>query len=282
MFWTGLLANQRGVFAVQRVRFRSGVPYGSRVGRYSRIAVRMACCLLCQLFHHVECVEHQLRHVDCARANPHHRGNNLLLYGRHAFTYLVNFLDQVFARVSTSGQNLDSQLAALSDCEKIFQEKISGAKDDRPELQALLEWVREGDTVHVTKLDRLARNTRHLLEVSEYLQGKGVALNILNIGINTATPTGKLMLTMIGAIATFEREMMLERQAEGIALAKLKGKYKGRKPTARSKTKEVIELVENGTSKAGISHLLKLGITSIYRIIRVNRPDLLENKHCND
>ena len=183
-----------------------------------------------------------------------------------------------YARVSTSGQHLDSQLAALSDCEKIFQEKISGAKDDRPELQAMLEWVREGDTVHVTKLDRLARNTRHLLEVSEYLQRKGVALNILNIGINTATPTGKLMLTMIGAIATFEREMMLERQAEGIALAKLKGKYKGRKPTARSKAKEVIELVENGASKAEISHQLKIGITSIYRIIRDERPDLLD-KH---
>lgn len=174
--------------------------------------------------------------------------------------------------------NLDSQLAALSDCEKVFQEKISGAKDDRPELQALLEWVREGDTVHVTKPDRLARNTRHLLEVSEYLQSKGVALNILNIGINTSTPTGKLMLTMIGAIATFEREMMLERQAEGIALAKLKGKYKGRKPTARSKSKEVIELVENGTSKAEISHLLKIGITSIYRIIRTERPDLPDNQ----
>ncbi|EPM4128132.1 MULTISPECIES: recombinase family protein [Enterobacteriaceae] len=183
-----------------------------------------------------------------------------------------------YARVSTSGQHLDSQLAALSGCEKIFQEKISGAKDDRPELHAMLEWVREGDTVHVTKLDRLARNTRHLLEVSEYLQRKGVALNILNIGINTATPTGKLMLTMIGAIATFEREMMLERQAEGIALAKLKGKYKGRKPTARSKAKEVIELVENGASKAEISHQLKIGITSIYRIIRDERPDLLDKQ----
>lgn len=135
-----------------------------------------------------------------------------------------------YARVSTTGQSLDTQLAALSNCEKVFREKISGAKDDRPELQAMLEFVREGDTVQVTKLDRLARNTRHLLEVSEYLQGKGVALNILNIGINTATPTGKLMLTMIGAIATFEREMMLERQAEGIALAKLKGKYKGHSP----------------------------------------------------
>ncbi|HDT5732764.1 TPA: recombinase family protein [Enterobacter roggenkampii] len=183
-----------------------------------------------------------------------------------------------YARVSTTEQSLDTQLEALSGCEKIFREKISGAKDDRPELQAMLEFVREGDVVQVTKLDRLARNTRHLLEVSEYLQGKGVALNILNIGINTATPTEKLMLTMIGAIATFEREMMLERQAEGIALAKLKGKYKGRKPTARSKAKEVIVLVENGTSKAEISHLLKIGITSIYRIIRTERPDLLDNQ----
>lgn len=183
-----------------------------------------------------------------------------------------------YARVSTAGQSLDAQLAALSGCEKIFQEKISGAKDDRRELQAMLEWVREGDTVHVTKLDRLARNTRHLLEVSEYLQRKGVALNILNIGINTATPTGKLMLTMIGAIATFEREMMLERQAEGIALAKLKGRYKGRKPTARNKSQEVIDMLAKGLSKPDISRQLGIGITSIYRIVRGNRPDLLKEK----
>ncbi|MGP2445631.1 recombinase family protein [Pantoea ananatis] len=173
-----------------------------------------------------------------------------------------------YARVSTTGQSLDTQLETLSGCEKIFREKISGAKDDRPELQAMLEFVREGDTVQVTKLDRLARNTRHLLEVSEYLQGKGVALSILNIGINTATPTGKLMLTMIGAIATFEREMMLERQAEGIAMAKLKGKYRGRKATARSKSQEVIEMLDLGLSKPEISRQLGIGITSIYRIVR--------------
>ncbi|EOX9056922.1 recombinase family protein, partial [Enterobacter roggenkampii] len=183
-----------------------------------------------------------------------------------------------YARVSTTGQSLDTQLEALSGCEKVFREKISGAKDDRPELLAMLEFVREGDTVQVTKLDRLARNTRHLLEVSDYLQNKGVALNILNIGINTATPTGKLMLTMIGAIATFEREMMLERQAEGIALAKLKGKYKGRKATARSKSQEVIEMLEQGLSKPEISRQLGIGITSIYRIVRANRPDLIEGK----
>lgn len=173
-----------------------------------------------------------------------------------------------YARVSTIGQSLDAQLATLAGCEKIFREKVSGAKDDRPELLAMLEFVREGDTVQVTKLDRLARNTRHLLEVSDYLQNKGVALNILNIGINTATPTGKLMLTMIGAIATFEREMMLERQAEGIALAKLKGRYKGRKPTARNKSKEVIDMLAQGISKPEISRQLEIGITSIYRIVK--------------
>lgn len=101
MFWTGLLANQREVFAVQCVRFRSGVPDGSRVGQCSHIAVRVACRLLCQFFHHVECVEHQLRHVDCTRANPHYRGNNLLLHGRHAFTYLTNCLDQVFTHYAS-------------------------------------------------------------------------------------------------------------------------------------------------------------------------------------
>ncbi len=85
------------------------------------------------------------------------------------------------------------------------------------------------------------------------------------------------MLTMIGAIATFEREMMLERQAEGIALAKLKGKYRGRKATARNKSQEVIDLVEKGTSKPEISRLLGIGISSIYRIIRNERPDLLNN-----
>ncbi|WP_337261577.1 MULTISPECIES: recombinase family protein [unclassified Serratia (in: enterobacteria)] len=179
-----------------------------------------------------------------------------------------------YARVSTTGQSLDAQLVALKDCDKIFQEKISGAKDCRSELQALLEFVREGDTVQVTKLDRLARNTRHLLEISEYLQQKDVTLQILNIGIDTGTATGKLMLTMIGAIATFERELMLERQAEGIALAKLKGKYKGRKATAQEKSQEVIQLLEQGLTKPQISRQLGIGITSIYRIVRYKNAEI--------
>ena len=173
-----------------------------------------------------------------------------------------------YARVSTTGQSLDAQLAALSACDKVFQEKVSGAKDDRPQLMLLLEFVREGDSVVVTKLDRLARNTRHLLEIAEFLATKKVTLKIQNLGIDTGTPTGKLMLTMVGAIATFERELMLERQAEGIALAKEKGKYKGRKPTASTKRHEVLFLWGKGCAKPTIARELKISLSSVHRIIK--------------
>lgn len=173
-----------------------------------------------------------------------------------------------YARVSTLGQSLDAQLQALTECSKIFQEKVSGAKDDRPQLSLLLDFVREGDVVMVTKLDRLARNTRHLLEISEYLHAKRVALRILNLGVDTSTPTGKLMLTMIGAIATFERELMLERQAEGIELAKQRGAYKGRKPTAMLKGDEVQALAERGFAKAEIARRTGISVSSVQRILR--------------
>ncbi|MFM5515382.1 recombinase family protein, partial [Aeromonas veronii] len=147
-------------------------------------------------------------------------------------------------------------------------EKVSGARDDRPQLAQLLNFVREGDVVLVTKLDRLARNTRHLLEISEYLQSKQVALRILNLGINTSTPTGKLMLTMIGAIATFERELMLERQAEGIELAKQRGVYKGRKPTAMARGEEVLALADRGLAKTEIARQTGISLSSVQRILK--------------
>ncbi|MCJ7932033.1 recombinase family protein [Aeromonas sp. LsrichE-8G] len=125
-----------------------------------------------------------------------------------------------------------------------------------------------GRNMQVTKLDRLARNTRHLLEISEYLHAKRVALRILNLGIDTSTPTGKLMLTMIGAIATFERELMLERQAEGIAMAKQRGVYKGRKPTAMAKGEEVLVLAERGIAKAEIARRMGISLSSVQRILR--------------
>ncbi|MBR7630052.1 recombinase family protein [Aeromonas popoffii] len=173
-----------------------------------------------------------------------------------------------YARVSTVGQSLDTQLRALAECNHVFQEKVSGASDDRPQLARLLDHVKAGDVVVVTKLDRLARNTRHLLDISESLQRKQVALRILNLGIDTATPTGKLMLTMIGAIATFERELMLERQAEGIELAKQRGVYKGRKPTAMAKGDEVLALVKRGLPRAEIARQTGISISSVQRILR--------------
>ena len=173
-----------------------------------------------------------------------------------------------YARVSTGGQSLEVQLRALAECNKVFQEKVSGASDERPQLTLLLDYVKEGDVVMVTKLDRLARNTRHLLEISEFLQHKQVALRILNLGIDTSTPTGKLMLTMIGAIATFERELMLERQAEGIELAKRRGVYKGRKPTAMAKGNEVLALVAKGLPRSEIAKRTGISISSVQRILR--------------
>lgn len=173
-----------------------------------------------------------------------------------------------YARVSTTGQSLDAQLKALMSCDKVFQEKVSGAKDDRPQLQLMLEFVREGDIVIVTKLDRLARNTRHLLEIAEFLAKKQVSLQIQNLGIDTATPTGKLMLTMVGAIATFERELMLERQAEGIALAKQRGKYKGRKPTAITKAKDAAQLLAEGLPKPEVAKRLNISLSSVQRIAK--------------
>jgi DNA invertase Pin-like site-specific DNA recombinase len=171
-----------------------------------------------------------------------------------------------YARVSTSGQSLEAQLDALKICDKIFKEKESGAKAERTQLSTMLDYVRDGDTVTVTKLCRLARNTKHLLEIVEYLEQKGVSLAVLNLGIDTKSPTGRLMLTMIGAVASFERQLLLERQAEGIAIAKTKGKYKGRKPTARAKKEQVLVLINKGVSKSNIASDIGISLSSVYRL----------------
>lgn len=173
-----------------------------------------------------------------------------------------------YARVSTTGQSLEAQLNALNGCDIIFQEKESGAKSEREELNRMLEYVRGGDTVKITKLCRLARNTKHLLEVVEMLDSKEVSLQVLNLGIDTSSPTGHLMVTLIGAIATFERQLLLERQAEGIALAKEKGKYKGRKPTVRAKKSQIRELISSGKGKSQIARELDISLSSVYRLIK--------------
>lgn len=136
-----------------------------------------------------------------------------------------------YIRVSAVDQNLESQKKLLQKCEisKWFEEKISGKNADRPQLQAMLEYVREGDTVYVKDLSRLARNTKDLLDIVEYLTNKGVTLKSIKENIDTSSNFGKLMITFLAAIYEFERANLLERQKDGIAVAKQKGKYKGRK-----------------------------------------------------
>lgn len=136
-----------------------------------------------------------------------------------------------YIRVSTIEQNLDRQKVGLSkyDIEKWFEEKVSAKDTNRIELKAMLEFAREGDKIYIWDFSRLARSTKDLLELVEIMQQKKIHLISVKENLDTTTPTGKLMLTMIGAINEFERTNLLERQREGIAIAKTKGKYKGRK-----------------------------------------------------
>jgi DNA invertase Pin-like site-specific DNA recombinase len=135
-----------------------------------------------------------------------------------------------YARVSSYGQSLDVQLEKLAGCERVFSEKVSGrSADSREELQKCLQWVRDEDVLVVTKLDRLARSTRDLLNIANVLEHKGVSLVVLDQQIDTGTPTGKLLFTMLGAIAEFENEIRRDRQAQGVALAKRNGVRFGRR-----------------------------------------------------
>lgn len=136
-----------------------------------------------------------------------------------------------YVRVSTIEQNEARQLEGLKSfkIDKWFTEKVSAKDTNRPELKAMLDYAREGDTVYIWDFSRLARSTKDLLDLTELMDKKGIILKSIKENIDTSTATGKLMLTMIGAINEFERMNMLERQREGIALAKERGAYKGRK-----------------------------------------------------
>jgi len=172
-----------------------------------------------------------------------------------------------YARVSSVGQSLEAQKEALQHCDKLFVEKASAKNRDRPVLEQTLDYVRDGDTLICTRLDRIARSTGDLLSIVDQLQGKGVQFKLLQMDLDTNTATGKLILTTLGAIATFERELMLERQAEGIARAKADGKYKGRKPTAMEKRPEVQQLTEQGFNPSQISKKLGVSRSSVYRAL---------------
>ena len=177
------------------------------------------------------------------------------------------------ARTSTLEQKagLEAQLRELEayGCEKIYQEQVSSVAE-REQLNAALSSLRSGDKLVVTKLDRLARSVKHLGEIVEAINKADASLVILDMGgtaIDTSNPTGKLILNVMSSVAQFEREMMLERQREGIAKAKAEGKYKGRKPTARAKTEMVLLAKKQGLSPTQIMRDLGISKTSYYRIL---------------
>lgn len=155
-------------------------------------------------------------------------------------------------------------------CERLFLEQVSSVAK-RPQLDATLDFVREGDTLVITKLDRLARSVADLLTIVGRLEAKKVHLRVLAMSgsqpLDTATAIGKLMLAVIGAVGQFEREMMLERQKEGIQRAKQKGRYKGRAPTARRQSAEIIRLKSEGVGPTEIARRLGLGRASVYRVL---------------
>lgn len=182
-----------------------------------------------------------------------------------------------YARTSTVEQiaGFNSQIQELEQigCTKIFREQVSSVAK-RDQLEAAIDYVREGDVFVVTKLDRLARSVAHFCEIVDKLNQKNVPIRILNINLDTETPTGKLMLNLLISVAQFERELLLERQKVGVQAAKAAGRYKGRVPTARAKKDDVLRLAERGLKRQEIAEQLDIGIASVYRILKDNRSTM--------
>jgi DNA invertase Pin-like site-specific DNA recombinase len=176
-----------------------------------------------------------------------------------------------YARVSSSGQSLDIQHDALREagCEKVFSEKMSGrSTTDREQLAMALDFVREGDTLICTRLDRLARSVGDLHQIVEKLIAKMVAFRCLNqSAVDTDTSTGRLMLAILAAVAAFENDIRSERQREGVERAKAAGKYKGR--PASIDPERVKTLKANGMGATEIAKVMKIGKASVYRALSV-------------
>ncbi len=176
-----------------------------------------------------------------------------------------------YARVSTLDQDHTTQTERLNGagCEKIFSEKQSGTtKKNRTALSECLEYMRENDTLVITKIDRLARSARDLHNIVHDLESAGINLMVLDQSIDTRTTTGKAFLGMLATFAEFETNIRKERQLEGIAKAKEKGVYKGRKPTAQAKKAEMLELLESGMSKPKIAKELGVSVASVYNVLK--------------
>lgn len=180
-------------------------------------------------------------------------------------------MNLAYVRVSTVEQNEERQIEALKkfNIEKWFTEKISGKNMERPKLQEMLDFCREGDTIYIHDFSRLARSTKDLLDIVERLKEKGVHLVSNKENIDSSTPQGKLMLTMIAAIYEFERENMLERQREGIAIAKREGKFKGRKPLELDDFDKYYELyVSRQITKSEMARKLNISRPTLDKMIK--------------
>jgi DNA invertase Pin-like site-specific DNA recombinase len=181
-----------------------------------------------------------------------------------------------YARTSTvervAGLEAQERELHAAGAERTFSGQTSSV-GARPQLHAAVDFIRAGDVLVVTKLDRLARSVRDLCAIVERIEAKGASLRILAMSLDTATPTGRLMLNVIGSVAQFEREVMLERQLEGIRRAKGEGRYKGRAPTARAKSPEVIRLADQGLTREEIAARLGIGVASVYRALARSRAE---------
>ncbi len=173
-----------------------------------------------------------------------------------------------YARVSTSEQNLDTQLDTLTKygCHHIFQDKISGTTSSRPSLDDMLTRLREGDTVVVAKLNRLGRSTTHIINLVTEFASKGIYFKALDLGVDTSTPSGKLILSIFASLAEYERETIKEKTKAGIELAKLKGKHMGRpKGINEENYTKVKKLLEKSVSIKDIVSLTGISRASVHR-----------------
>lgn len=176
-----------------------------------------------------------------------------------------------YIRVSTVEQNIARQEVIMKklDVEKIFIDKISGKNKERPMLKEMMDFVRSGDIVVVESISRFARNTRDLLELVDQLVAKGVQFVSMKEKIDTSTPSGKFMLTVFGAVAQLERDYILQRQKEGIAIAKANGKYQGRKKIQNDRFDEIYEKWKNNEMTAvQAMKLLNYSKTTFYRRVK--------------
>jgi DNA invertase Pin-like site-specific DNA recombinase len=174
-----------------------------------------------------------------------------------------------YASVSTQDQDLTVQQERLAHCEKLYADMASGTTDKRPQLQACLDFVREGDTLVVTRLDRLARSTLHLYQIADRLARQGVHLHILDQALDTHTETGRLLFGMLAVIAQFETELRAERQREGIAKAKRAGVHFGRtKVLTLEQAEELRALRAEGVTLAILMQRYGIGKTAAYRYLR--------------